>query len=357
MTTLTRSSWLNNLRADYFKSRRDSIISVLCLILIAVLLYKFVDWAFLNSVWTSTETEGAEACRNISGACWAVIEQRGRLILFGLYPQEEQWRSSLACVVIIVVGILSCLPFFWSGLRLSLLWLIGFATFYILMRGGIFGLKPVLEDQWGGLALTVFVFSTVAIIGMPLAVCLALLRQSKLPVISYGVALLIDTVRSLPLLAIMFTAAVILPLVLPDWVMTDKLYRVILGYSLFFAAYQAEIIRGGMQAIPAGQDEAAKALGLNYWQRTSRVLLPQAFRNALPPTINQFVITFQETSLIVIVGFFDVLASGNAAFSGAGWQGHYVEVYFFVALIFFVFVFSLSRYGAYLESRLRVGQH
>ena len=154
----------------------------------------------------------------------------------------------------------------------------------------------------------------------------------------------------------MFTFAIVLPFVLPGWMIGDKLYRVIVGYALFFACYQAEIIRGGMQALPAGQEEAAKALGMGYWHRIGYIVLPQAFRNALPPTINQLVITFKETSLVVIIGFFEILASGNAAYGNADWNFAHVEVYCFVGFIYFVFVFALSRYGAHLERRMAVAQ-
>ena len=175
-------------------------------------------------------------------------------------------------------------------------------------------------------------------------------------VIAKTTGLFIDAIRSLPLVTILFTAALILPFVLPSFLIGDKIWRVIIGFALFFAVYQAEIIRSGIQSLPNGQEEAAKALGLSYWQRTSRIILPQAFRRALPPTINQFVITFKETSLIVIIGFFEVLASGKAAFGSGEWSFAWVEVYCFVALIYFVFVFSLSRYGVYLERRLRLGK-
>ena len=195
------------------------------------------------------------------------------------------------------------------------------------------------------------------LIGMPMAIALALLRRSELPVVAVVTGLLIDGVRSLPLITILFTAALILPLVLPSFLIGDKIWRVIIGFALFFAAYEAENIRSGIQALPSGQEEAARALGLSYWHRTTRIVLPQAFRNALPPTINQFVISFKETSLIVIIGFFEVMASGKAAFGSGEWSSAWVEVYVFVALIYFVFVFSLSRYGAYLERRMRVGKH
>jgi general L-amino acid transport system permease protein len=318
-------------------------------------LWRVLDWALIRAVFAS---DGREACLvEGAGACWTVVANRWRLIFFGLYPYEEQWRSALACLAIVTVIILSCLPWFWRAARLSALWLIGFGVFYMLMRGGWFGLTPVFPQNWGGLSLTIFVFSCVVIIGMPLSIVLALMRRSQMPVISRVTGVIIDTARGLPLLAILFTFAIVLPFVIPAWMAGDKLYRMITGFAFFFACYQAEILRGGMQALPAGQEEAAKALGLNYWQRISGIILPQAFRNALPPTISQFVITFKDTTLIAIVGFVEVLASGGAAFGTAEWQFANKEVYVFVGSVFFVFVFSLSRYGAYLERRLSARSH
>ncbi|MGR9459383.1 amino acid ABC transporter permease (plasmid) [Rhizobium leguminosarum] len=228
----------------------------------------------------------------------------------------------------------------------------GFFTFYMLMRGGVLGMSLVYPQQWGGLSLTLFVFASVILIGMPVAIIFALLRKSKLPGISNTMIVIIDTVRGLPLLAVVFTFAVVLPFALPTWAAGDKLYRMIVGFALFFACYQAEVLRGGMQAIPAGQEEAAKALGLGYWHRIIYITLPQAFRNALPPTISQCVTTLKDTTLVVIVGFFEVLGSGGAAFGTSEWQFAYKEVYVFVGLVFFAFTFSLSRYGSYLERRL-----
>lgn len=339
-------------RHNLFSSKLDTAITVIGGALIAWILYHLVSWAFVNSVWSA---QSSELCKTAAGACWSVVSARARILLFGLYPFDEHWRSALACFLVVVIVTLSCVPALWSVFRLSALWIVGASLFYLLMHGGIFGLRVVPSDRWGGLSLTVFIFVAVSLIGMPGAVILALARQSRLPAVRKLSAILIDTVRSLPLLTILFTAALIVPFVLPSWLQGDKLYRVILGFSLFFACYQAENIRGGMQIIPSGQDEAAKALGLGYWHRMTRIVLPQAFRNALPTMINQFVITFKETSIITIVGFFDVLASAQAAFGTAEWAPYYIEVYVFVALIYFVFVFSLSRYGAYLEKRMRVG--
>lgn len=338
----------------YFSTPLNSAISVLCLLLLGWIVWHLLDWAVLSSVWTVEG--GVDACKQAEGACWSVIAARWRLILFGLYPFEEQWRSGLACAIVVVMTILSCLPAFWSASRIAILWVGGFVAFYILMYGGVFGLTRVSEEQWGGLSLTVFIFLTTTLIGMPTAVVFALMRRSRLIWISRTMGVIIDAVRSLPLLSILFTFAVILPFVLPQWLHGDKLYRVILGSALFFAAYQAEIVRGGMQGVPRGQEEAALALGLNYWQRISRVLLPQAFKNALPATINQVVITFKETSLVIIIGFFELLASGNAAYGTGEWTFAFVEVYVFIALIYFSFVFSLSRYGAYLERRMAISE-
>jgi len=342
-------------RKAYFGSVTNGAVTVLCLSLLLWIAWNALGWAFFSATWSLDG--GAAACEEVSGACWSVIRARWRLILFGLYPYEAQWRSGIACISVVVMIVLSCIPSFWTVRRISAVWALGFGTFYILMRGGIFGLAEITEDQWGGLSLTIFIFIATTILGMPMALMLALMRRSELYWISKTTGLFIDIVRSLPLLSILFACAMILPFLLPGWFQPGKLYRVIFGSALFFAAYQAEIIRGGLQGVPRGQDEAAKALGLGYWRRIGLIQMPQAFRNALPATINQIVITFKETSLVIVIGFFEILASGNAAFGTGEWTFAFVEVYVFVAFIYFVFVFSLSRYGAYLERRLDVGHH
>ncbi|HEY9214636.1 MAG TPA: amino acid ABC transporter permease [Ancylobacter sp.] len=345
---------LEDLKRRFFASPLQGLVSLLSIGLIVLLGWKFLNWALFSAVFDPGK--GAEACHAASGACWSVIVARWRIILFGLYPYEEQWRSALACVAVVAMTVLSCIPAFWTGRRIALVWLVGTAVFYVLMKGGVLGLSYVGEEMWGGLALTLFIFVATCLIGFPLSIVLALLRRSELPWISRTTGLIIDTVRSLPLISILFTFAIVLPFALPHWLQGDKLYRVIVGSALFFAAYQAEIVRGGMQGVAHGQGEAAMALGLSYWHRISRILLPQAMRNALPATINQFVISFKETSLVVIVGFFEIIASGNAAYGTGEWRFAYVEVYTFIAFIYFIFVFSLSRYGAFLERRMSVGE-
>lgn len=343
---------LSRMKARLFPTPRDALINIAGLSVFAFIFWFFIEWAFLNSVWRAAD---ADRCSAASGACWSVIEARWRLIFFGLYPFEQQWRSALACFCIVIVGGLSCIPVFWSALRIAVLWSTGFAAFFILMYGGIFGLSVITTEQWGGLALTVFVFASVVIIGLPLSIVLAFSRRSKLRLVRWLSGGLIDTIRSFPLLSVLFTAAVVIPFVLPGWFQGDKLVRVIIAFSLYFACYQAEIVRGGLQAVPIGQEEAAKSLGIKFLHRVFYILIPQVFRNCLPATINQFVVTFKETSLIAIIGFFDLLAAANAAFGTGQWIHTYVEVYVFVGFVYFIFVFWLSRYGAYLERRMRVG--
>lgn len=310
-----------------------------------------IDWAFLDAIWTEAQRE---RCREIDGACWAVIGARGRLIFFGLFPYEEHWRSTIACLVIVATMVLSCVPRFWGVWSLPAIWLAGFGLFVLLMYGGVLGLPVVTTEQWGGLSLTVFIFAAVFVIGMPMAVGLALARRSRLPVIRRLAGLVIDTVRSLPLLTILFTAAVVVPFVVSDWAQGDKLGRVIVAFALFFACYQAEIIRAGIQSIPSGQEESAAALGMGYRALVFDIILPQAFRNTLPATINQVVITFKETSIVTIIGFFELTASASTAVGRGEWAAYYVEAYVFVGLVYFVFAFGLSRYGAYLERRTRL---
>lgn len=344
----SRAAWA---RRRLFATPLDACLSLGFGALVVWLVVGLADWALVDAVWSAAERE---RCRETSGACWSVIAARGRLILFGLYPYELHWRSTLACVAIVATMALSCVPWLWRLWRLAGLWAAGFATFVALMHGGVLGLATVTTEQWGGLSLTVFIFCSVVVVGMPLAIVLALARRSELPAVRAVAGAVIDVFRSLPLLTILFTAAVVVPLTVPDWAEGDKLWRVVVAFAVFFAAYQAEIIRAGMQAIAPGQEEAAAALGMRYRSRVFDILLPQAFRNALPATINQLVITFKETSIVTIIGFFEIMASANAAIGTGDWTAQYVEVYVFVGLIYFAFVFSLSRYGAYLERRTRL---
>lgn len=341
-------------KAHAFGSVPESIATVVFLFLSAIIFIQFIDWAIISAVWTA---ESVDQCSEANGACWSVIDARHRLILFGLYPYEEHWRSTLACLAIVLTIVLSCIPYFWTTTRLSILWVAGFSLYLLFMDGALLGLAKVTTDQWGGLALTLFLFASVVLIGMPMGLAFALLRRSKLPVISGGISLVIDLIRSLPLLTTLFTAAVVVPIILPEWFQGDKLTRVIIAFSLFFACYQAEVLRGAFQAIRKGQYEAGSALGLTNWQVMRRIILPQVFRHAMPGTINMIVVTFKETAIVIIIGFFDILASANASFGTAEWAPYYIEVYVFVGFIYWAFIFSLGQYGSYLGRKMQVAAH
>lgn len=343
--------WIKSFRKRGFGTPLAAALSVVIFGLLAYWVWLLLDWAILSAVW---KAEDVGQCRETAGACWSVIDARHRLILFGLYPYEEHWRSTLACVAIIATVILSCFPAAWSAKRLASLWIVGFATYYLLMEGNLLGLRQVTTDGWGGLSLTLFLFASVVLLGMPMGLGLALMRRSEMPVVRTFAVILIDFIRSLPLLTTLFTAAVVLPILLPSWLEGDKIWRVIIAFALFFACYQAEVFRGGFQAIPKGQFEAGKALGLGHWSIMFRVVLPQVFRHALPSTINMVVVTFKETAIVIIIGFFDVLASAKAAFGTAEWSPHYLEVYIFVAMIYWAFIFSLGQYGEYLKGRMAI---
>jgi len=340
------------LRRDYAPNPLQASVSLASLLIIAFMLWHVLHWAVLQGVFGAT----AQTCQDASGACWSVVGGRWRIILFGLYPYEEQWRSALSALIVIATVCCVCTPRLWTARAILAVLGIGYGLLWLFLRGGVPGLPLVPPSQWGGMTLTLFIYLTVIVFGLPTAIFLALLRQSRYPVVRWVTAFVVDVTRSLPLLTILFAAALIIPLALPNALSGDKLTRALIGFAFFFACYQSEIIRGGMQVVPRGQGEAAQALGLGYWRTMSMILLPQAVRICLPPTINQFVITFKETSLVVIVGLFDLMASARTAYDTAAWSAYYREVYVFVALIYLLGAIGLTRYGKFVEHRMAVGK-
>lgn len=340
----------NWIRRSLFGNWFDAILTILLAFITIKLGWAFLQWAVLDAVWAP---DSSELCKG-AGACWSVLTTRWRLIFFGLYPADEQWRAAIACVVIIAAVILTCLPRFFSLRGVIGIWIIAFPLFLILMGGGIFGLQEVSSERWSGLPLTLYIYACTILLGMPASILIALGRRSNYPAIRVVLSIIVDLVRSVPLLIILFSFSLVIPLFLPAQLTFDKVYRVILGLALFFACYQSEVIRGGLQSVAGGQEEAARALGLNYFQRMSKVVLPQALRNTMPMTINQFVVTFKDTSFIVVVGLFELLAAAKSAFGAPEWSHSSKEVYIFIALIYFVFSYSMSKYGSYLERKMRI---
>jgi general L-amino acid transport system permease protein len=310
-----------------------------------------IRWALIDAIWSAPN---GQACRG-AGACWAFIHEKLRFILFGRYPYAEQWRPALVVVLFIGLILASCDRRMW-GRRLLLLWPAGLALIGILMWGGVFGLLYVPTELWSGLPLTL----VLAVIGMvfafPFAILLALGRRSRLPAVRMVSVAYIELVRGVPLITVLFMASVMLPLFLPTGFTIDKLLRAQVAFILFAAAYLAEVVRGGLQAIPKGQIEAADALGLGYWRRTRLIVLPQALAMVIPPLVNNFIGAFKNTSLVLIIGLFDLLGATNAALNDANWRGYSVEAYVFVAAIYFSFCFFMSRYSQMLEREFNKGR-
>lgn len=277
-------------------------------------------------------------------------------MLFGTYPFEQQWRGY--AVIAIVIGLIaaSTVRRLWSA-GLIVAWALGLALALALQFGGFLGLAFVPTSLWGGLPLTLFIFVGTIVGGMPLAVLLALGRQSRLPVIQKLSVGYIETIRGIPLVNILFMAALMFPLFMPEGVNFDKLLRAQVGMIMFFAAYTAESVRGGLQAIPRGQYEAADSLGVSYWERTLKIVLPQALRIVIPPIVNDVIRAFKNTSVLVIIGLLDLLGGTMAALEDPRWTRFYVEAYLFIAVLYFAFCFSMSQYSQKLEGELKAGRN
>ncbi|WP_366556689.1 amino acid ABC transporter permease [Aquibaculum sediminis] len=347
----TKTGVIGWLRANLFSTWYNSLATLILLYILAKIIPGIVDWLFISAVWTHTEPE---VCRAADGACWAFIHEKYRLILFGTYPFDEQWRPTLAVLLYLVLLLASCNRAFWKP-WLGVAWVAMLAVIGTLMYGGVFGLTQVPTTRWGGLPLTLMLASFALAIGFPLGILMALGRRSNLPIVRILSVAYIELIRGVPLITVLFMASVMLPLFLPQGVSINNLLRAQIGIILFASAYLAEVVRGGLQAIPKGQYEAADSIGLGYWQKTRLIILPQALRISIPPLVNTFIGLFKDTSLVIIVGLFDLVGAAKAALTDPSWRGFYRESYFFIAMIYFVFCFSMSKYSQYLEKRLNVG--
>ncbi len=341
------------LRANLFSSIPSSVISLALIFLLAKACLSFVQWGLWNAIWTVPDSQTG-ACRAIRGlgACWAVIPEKYRFILFGTYPFNEQWRPALATLIFIALFFVSSRRSFWRK-ELILVWVAALVLIGLLMWGGIFGLSFVSQDRWGGLPVTLILATFGLAFGFPLGILVALGRRSKLPAIRSLCVLYVELIRGVPLISLLFMASVMFPLFMPDGVNIDKLLRAQIAFVLFAGAYLAEVVRGGLQAVPRGQHEAAEALGLSYWKKNSLIVLPQAIRHVIPPLVNTFIAFFKDTSLVLIIGIFDLLTTAKTAIIDPAWQSFSVEVYLFVGLIYFAFCFAMSRYSRGLEAKGR----
>lgn len=341
------------LRDSFFASRLNAAATLVLGALLAFVGAHILRWSVLDAVWVSPPD--GSACRDATGACWAVIGEKYRVILFGVFPYEQQWRGATIIALWLGWSVASFTSLLSARTRI-VGWLAIFIASLILLAGGWFGLEPVGTDAWGGLPLTFVIFGGTVAGGLPLAIFLALGRRSGLPVVRFLSIVVIEGVRGVPLLALLFFASLILPLFLPPQLTFDKLMRAEIGMNIFFAAYAAEVVRGGLQAIPLGQEEAAKALGLGYWLRMRKIVLPQALAIVLPALFNDIIRAFKNTTYFSILGLFDVLGATKSALQDPNWVKYGTEGYLFVFAMYFVLCTAMSWYGARLEAAHRHGK-
>lgn len=340
-------------RQHLFSSPLNVILTVVALYILSITVLPLVQWAFIDAIWTG----GPSACASDrTGACWTFIDERLGFFVYGFYPDAERWRvdiSFLLLAVLIVPQFMATFPYkaLFGILTLTVLPVV----VYFLMIGGSFGLEPVETAQWGGLSLTLILSFVGIVAALPIGVVLALGRRSEMPVIRTICVTFIEVWRGVPLISVLFMASVMLPLFLPEGVNFEKLMRAMIGIVMFQSAYMAEVIRGGLQAIPKGQYEAAKALGLSYWKSMSLIILPQALKLVIPGIVNTFIALFKDTTLVLIIGLLDILATVQSAIVDPAWPNVATEGHVFVAFAFWVFCFGMSRYSQALERKLHTG--
>ncbi|MBH3340963.1 amino acid ABC transporter permease [Pseudomonas mendocina] len=340
------------LKANLFSNWFNTLLTLLALYLIWLVVPPLLQWAIFDANWVgSTRADCTK-----EGACWVFIQQRFGQFMYGFYPGEQRWRVD-ATIWLAIVG---AAPLFVPQMPRKAFYGVAFLVIYpiiawCLLHGGVFGLSVVPTSRWGGLMLTL-VIAYVGITGaLPLGILLALGRRSNLPAIKVICVTFIEFWRGVPLIIVLFMSSVMLPLFLPEGMSLDKLLRALVMVIFFEAAYIAEVVRGGMQAIPKGQYEAAAAMGLGYWRTMGLVILPQALKLVIPGIVNTFIALFKDTSLVIIIGLFDLLNSIKQATTDPAWLGMATEGYVFAALVFWIFCFGMSRYSMHLERKLDTG--
>jgi len=330
-----------------FATRADGVLSAIVAVVVLVTLIPLTRWALINAVWTGT----ADDCRAATGACWIFVGHKLGFIVFGLYPPAERWRAGVAVAVLAGLMVMTALPRFWHRRTLAA-WAAGLIVGFWLMRGGL-GLARVPTRLWGGLPITLMLTTLGLALGFPLAVLLALGRRSRLPVPRALATTFVEVVRGVPLIAVLYVAALVVPLAMPRGIEIDKLFLAQCAVALFASAYLAEAVRSGLQIVPRRQYDAARALGLGPWQVHRLVILPQALRVVVPSFVSIAVGFFQDTSLVVIIALFDLLNTARFAAQDPAWLGFHAEAYVFVGLIYFAGSTITSQYGLWVERYLR----
>ena len=339
-------------RENLLSSRFNIIMTVATLYLLFSTVPGILDWVILSANFSgSTQND----CTG-SGACWVFVGQWMDSFLYGRYPREEIWRINVGYLVLLFWVV----PQFVNGIPyrgyLMAFGLTGFPVVgYLLLSGDLIGLTPVETDLWGGFTLNLLLAYVGIVASLPIGVILALGRQSDMPVVRSLCVAFIELWRGVPLITILFMASVMLPLFLPAGTDIDKVLRAMVGIALFQSAYMAEVIRGGLQALPKGQTEAAQALGLGYWQSMRLIILPQAIRIVIPGIVNTFIALFKDTTLVGLIGLFEILRVVQASIIDPAWGSVATEGYLFEAAMFWIFCFGMSRYSQNLEKKLHTG--
>lgn len=344
------SGWQQWMRQNLFSSAGNTATTLFLLAMAIYLIPGVLEWGLFQAVF-APNAEACQAARG-TGACWGVVSEKYRLILLGRYPFEEHWRPVVATSVMVGGLILSCMRAFWKP-WLAAMWVGILAVFFTLMGGGVLGLSEVRTDMWGGLPLTIMLATLSIFMAFPLAILVALGRRSELPAIRAVCVTYIELIRGVPLISVLFMASFMFPLFMPQGMSIDVLVRVVIGITLFAAAYMAEIVRGGLQAIPKGQIEAAATLGLSYWQTQRKIVMPQALAMVVPSMMNNFISIFKDTSLVTIVSLYELTGALSLALnSDVDWRPFKIEAYFFITLVYFLFCFAMSRYSLWVEKQL-----
>jgi general L-amino acid transport system permease protein len=356
----------NWLKVNLFATPKDTVLTIIFGLLLAWLIPDMIRWLFIDAVWSGSdrsvcatvEQAGGIQPAGWSGACWAFVESRFGQFIFGRYPVEERWRPMLVGAMLIVLLTPLLIPKApYKGLNSLLLFVVFPIISFFLISGGVFGLEHVETANWGGLMVTLILSFVGIAVSLPAGILLALGRRSTMPVIKTLCVMFIEVIRGVPLITVLFMASVMLPLFLPEGVTFDKFLRALVGVSLFAAAYMAEVIRGGLQAIPKGQYEGADSLGLTFWQKMWLIILPQAIKLVIPGIVNTFIGMFKDTSLVMIIGMFDLLGIINQSFADATWATPVTPVtgLILAGFIYWIFCFGMSRYSGFMERHLDTG--
>ncbi len=342
------------LRTNLFSSLGNTVLTLVGILILGSLLEPLINFAFVEAVWTG---ENREACLASHGACWPYIKDYFPQFIYGRFPVEERWRVDLVFAgfaIGLVPLLIPSAPF--KRINLAYMLVVFPIAAYYLLTGGL-GMKIVETSYWGGLLVTLVIAVTGIAASLPLGIMFALGRRSHMPVVRLVSIIFIEFWRGVPLITVLFMSSVVLPLFLPEGTTFDKLLRALIGVALFASAYMAEVVRGGLQAIPKGQYEGAMALGLRYWPMMWLIIMPQALKLVIPGIVNTFIGLFKDTTLVLIIGLFDLLGQIQSSYTDPTWatpsQSH--TGYLFAAAIYWIFCFSMSRYSLFMENRLHTG--